>query len=106
MLQPPVEEQQSNRTTQNSLNRDKNLFFCPHDLSASKEFRDDLPTLLNGQDSNDGLATKLNVSEKSSLSVFDTPENSDVSVVSLLDFVAKTKKFLSFYCRMSRPKTN
>lgn len=49
-------------------------------MSFDKEFRDDLPTLLNGQENNDELSTKLNVSGKSSLSVFDTPDNSDVSV--------------------------
>lgn len=59
-----------------------NSFLCPHDLSFHKEFRDDLPTLLNGQDNNEELSTKLNVSDKSLLSVFDTPDNSDVSIAS------------------------
>lgn len=105
IFQPPVEDHQSNRTTKNT---EMNSLFCPHDLSFHKEFRDDLPTLLNGQDNNEGLSTKLNVSDKSSLSVFDTPENSDVRYTFVVNDVNKllTINFHPPYCRMSRRKRN
>ncbi|KAG4077921.1 hypothetical protein HA402_013855 [Bradysia odoriphaga] len=96
LIKPPVEEQQTNRTTKNS---EMNSLFCPHDLSFHKEFRDDLPTLLNGQDNNEGLLTKLNVAEKSSLSVFDTPENSDDETTKEKLNRLKKIKFVSPYAR-------
>jgi len=99
LIKPPVEEQQTHRTTQNNFNKDTNFLFCPHDLSFTKEFRDDLPTLLNGQDTNDGLVSKLNVLEKSSISVFDTPENSDDETMKEKLNRLKKIKFVSPYAR-------
>lgn len=56
--------------------------YCPHDLTRLHEFRDDLPTLLGT--TNQNLLTTANTSlsiekKKPLISVFDTPENSDVS---------------------------
>lgn len=56
--------------------------FCPHDLTHNSEFRDDLPTLLGSttvQNNEDEFKTKLKLSKRSALSVFDTPNSSDVS---------------------------
>lgn len=50
---------------------------CPHDLSHSSEFRDDLPTLLTDTIVNN-VKTNLLLT-KPTLSVFDTPENSEVT---------------------------
>lgn len=57
------------------------LLFCPHDLTHSPEFRDDLPTLfsINSITTNTNAAeTKLGVAKRSSCSAFDTPETSEV----------------------------
>lgn len=74
------------------INIDSQLH-CPHDLSKLQEFRDDLPTLLDSLDkaniaddlkqSNIFIRASLKLdieSAKSSLSVFDSPENSDNEV--------------------------
>lgn len=54
---------------------------CPHDLTKSNEFRDDLPTLI-GPDAGVNLLDLLDrdleiESKKSIVTVFDTPDNSD-----------------------------
>lgn len=78
------------------INIDSQLH-CPHDLSKAEEFRDDLPTLLGGnlnstneddlQEKNTYLKAfvKLEIENtKSALSVFDSPENSESEVYSLI----------------------
>ncbi|KAJ6639352.1 Exosome component 10 [Pseudolycoriella hygida] len=99
LIKAPVEEHQTNRTVQSVFNKDSGFLFCPHDLSFHKEFRDDLPTLLNGQESNEDFSSKLIVSEKSSLSVFDTPENSDDEAAKEKLNRLKKIKFVSPYAR-------
>lgn len=84
-MQPIPEEQSTNRVA--ALNKNKDLsghLFCPHDLSINVEFRDDLPTLLgmknNQADSNEMDVTSQNIKlkEKCAISIYDTPENSEV----------------------------
>lgn len=73
-FQPIVEEQIVHRTTTRG-SAYTNKLFCPHDLTHCAEFRDDLPTLLNGREQIvEKSPFKL---AKPALSVFETPENSE-----------------------------
>lgn len=76
------------------INIDSQLH-CPHDLSKLQEFRDDLPTLLGNASEHlnktnlneDNIFAKASAkleieSIKSTLSVFDSPENSEEEVCS------------------------
>lgn len=57
------EENRSRGSTQQLIKINaNNPLFCPHDLTVLNEFRDDLPTLLNGS-----LTNKLNESVQSDL---------------------------------------
>lgn len=58
------------------------LLYCPHDLSSNLEFRDDLPTLLGNNSSTSDLAsTNIKCAAKCSISIYDTPDNSEVTFV-------------------------
>lgn len=81
LVKPVLEEQLTNRGAAQIKNTDlTGPLFCPHDLTYNSEFRDDLPTLLGTNDKNceTNFKTKLPVATKSALSVFDTPETSEV----------------------------
>lgn len=73
-FQPIVEEQIVHRTT-TRINEYSNKLYCPHDLTHCPEFRDDLPTLLNGRET--VLTTNTLKLPKPAVSVFETPENSE-----------------------------
>ena len=55
---------------------------CPHDLSKTPEFRDDLPTLLDNEQFQSDIRTVANVSvaieKPSSYSIFDDSSDTDV----------------------------
>lgn len=73
----PITETVSSAPRSTSNMRDINSqLHCPHDLSHSTEFRDDLPTLLTEKIVHN-IKTNL-LSENPTISVFDTPENSGV----------------------------
>lgn len=80
LVKPVLEVQTINRGA--ALIKNKDLtghLFCPHDLTYNLEFRDDLPTLLGTHGAIEtNTKIKLQVAHKSALSVFDTPETSEV----------------------------
>lgn len=78
LVKPIIENQNTTARTTSNARDINNMLHCPHDLSHSSEFRDDLPTLLNNANSVQFEESKL-LLRKPVLSVFHTPENSEVS---------------------------
>lgn len=76
--------------------------FCPHDLTHNSEFRDDLPTLLGSTIiSTDEFKTTLKLSKRSALSVFDTPNSSDVSCIIKKDLGEAASQQLGHFAILS-----
>ncbi|XP_053970145.1 exosome component 10 [Anastrepha ludens] len=79
-LVKPVLETETIHRVATTNSKDYNCkLYCPHDLSHSEEFRDDLPTLLNFR--NDAVISspaKVDVKmAKPVLSIYETPESTD-----------------------------
>lgn len=86
ILQPIMKEDTRARGTTlkiSKINVDSPLH-CPHDLTKSNEFRDDLPTLIGGNagvNLSDLVNSDLEIeTTRSVATVFDTPENSEEEV--------------------------
>lgn len=95
------EDQTINRSTILSKNQDVNShLYCPHDLTGSSEFRDDLPTLLGNikNGSNNLSQTVLNKLKLSgpSVDVFHTSSRAEKKEATVND---SQVKFFSPYAR-------
>lgn len=91
----PIIEQQININSTTQIRDINNSLYCPHDLSYSTDFRDDLPTLLNSNGKDTIQNGKLQLAEPV-LSVFNCKDDPDLN-----DKMAKLKKvkFVSPYSR-------
>lgn len=74
---------------------------CPHDLTKSTEFRDDLPTLLNKKENILNFASSLNLEQTTStISFFNDPENvNNYEIDEATSAKLKNLKFLGPYDR-------
>lgn len=95
------EDQTINRSTILSKNQDVNShLYCPHDLTGSSEFRDDLPTLLGNitNGSNNLSQTVLNKLKLSgpAVDVFHTSSRTEKKEATVHD---SQVKFFSPYAR-------
>ncbi|XP_011189712.2 exosome component 10 [Zeugodacus cucurbitae] len=79
LVKPVLETETIHRVVSNNTKDYNSKLYCPHDLSHSEEFRDDLPTLLNfHKNPLQPSPSKANVKlAKPVLSIFETPEPSE-----------------------------
>lgn len=100
LVKPILERDSVHRSVVASVKDYNSKLYCPHDLSHLEEFRDDLPTLLEpSKTQKDDKSDKSFKLCKPTLSVFDTPPNSEEDEVKEKLNKLQQMKFISPYAR-------